>query len=277
MSIAVANEVGIYSICHTPPMRAAVDPAFLAFDVVESPQQREVAHLLHFWREGHHRKHRVTALLSSKFGEKTGWSGRKLLDFIAANPGQDAWLVNPFPELRYLAFNIWEHGEFWHPGLMERAAKLIAAVEPGVDLNIFPRSSAETLLFCNFWAGTEQFWDRYMERVEAYSRAAEAIPEMLDSAEHYSRTTYFPFFFERYFTTFLTVNRDVRSCAWKHSKEETLRHCGTEMELLCIQEFGDMIEKWDARGSYDEDQRQFFRSLLKFCQLFARTRAAAGK
>jgi hypothetical protein len=253
-------------------MKANVDPAFKALEVQESPQRREVAHLLEFWKKDMHREHAVSAVLSAKFGEKTGLKGQAFVDFIRNNPGFDVWFVNPFPQVQYLNFNIWEHGEDWHPGLCRRAQQLFDAVEPRVKVSEIPRSRPDTLLFCNYWAGTPRFWDRYMSKVEAYSAAALSLPEIFDSTRHYSETTFFPFFFERYFTTFLSVNPDVRACAWKHSRDDTLRQCNNDMEFLFVREWASMIDRWDASGAYSDDQREIFRSIAKFCALFASSR-----
>jgi hypothetical protein len=264
------GSIGIHTICYAPGMAASIDAAFRPFDASASPEaeRREIAHMLAFWRQGRHREHAVSGLLSPKFGAKTRMSGTSFIDFIAANPGYDVWFVNPFPHLRYLSFNIWEQGEFWHAGLGERARKLFAAAGMEFDIAAFPRSTAETLLFSNFWAATPQFWDRFMAGVEALTKASETLPDIFDQASHYTPTSYFPFIFERYFTTFLLLNSDVRACPWKHSFDETLQRCSSEMEYLLIREWAPMIDRWDARGAYDEDQRQIFRSLQKFCGLF---------
>jgi hypothetical protein len=262
------SPFGIHTICYAPGMAASVDPAFRPFDVSANPEvnRRETAHMLNFWRQGRHRDFAVSGLLSPKFSEKTGLSGSAFIDFIRANPGYDVWFINPFPQYFYISFNIWEQGDFFHPGLCERAARVFSSAGINVDLAQFPRSTMDTLAFCNFWAATPRFWDRFMADVDALMSAAEALPQMLELAPYHldKPAPYFPFVFERYFTTFLTRNRDIRVCPWRYSREETISACGTEIGYLFLRDWAPIIDRWDERGVYTPDQRQVFHGIQKF-------------
>ena len=268
MAKSMNSEFGIHTICYAPGMAASIDPAFLPFDVSATPEaeRREIAHMLAFWRQGRHRDYAVSALLAPKFSEKTRLAGNAFVDFILANPDYDVWLVNPFPHYHYLSFNIWEHGEFFHPGLGGRANALFSAVGMDIDVTRLPRSNPATLLFSNCWAATPAFWDRFMGDVEALAAVADRTPQMFEPAPYNpnQRVAYFPFFFERYLTTFLAFNSDLRVCAWTYSLNEIVARCDSEMGSAFVKEWAPIIDRWDAAGSYSEQQRLLFRQIQAF-------------
>lgn len=121
-----------------------------------------------------------------------------------------------------------------------------------VDFANFGRTKADKLLNSNFWAGTEKFWDRFMAFVEPLANAADSVPELFDPAPYQVGQTvcYFPFVFERLFTTFITLNPDIRVCAWKYSFEDTLRNAKTPFRYMLLTQWAPIIERWDAEGVY---------------------------
>jgi hypothetical protein len=246
-------------------MAGTVDPGFLPFDVTADPQpdRRESAHMLTFWRRGLHRQYQVTGLLSPKFTAKTGISGQIFNEFITDNPGYDVWFINPYPHYFYLSFNIWEHGETWYPGLRDRASKVFAAAGVMTDLNKFPRSTKRTLLFSNIWAATADFWDRFMGFVSAMSAHAETIGSVFDIVPYEDgHAVYFPFIFERLFTTFLVMHPDIKARYANFQTAHILDMTG-KVDALLIREWGTMIDKWDSIGVYSDDQRAIFRGIQK--------------
>ena len=258
-------------------MAARVERPFNALEVTPSPQGRETAHALDFWRRGSHRGHQVSAVLSAKFSRKARLRPEQFVEFIEKNPGYDVWFVNPWPHLRYFAFNIWEQGEEYHSGLCERAGRLLEAAKQPVAMDTFPRSRVESLLFCNFWAGTGEFWDRFMTAVQSLWEAAGKVPEVYDRTGHYTDVTFFPFILERYFTTFLERNRDIRVCAWRHSGDEIIGRCGTEGEIAFLRKWIPIIDEWDRAGEYGPEQRQLFRDSGKISrQVYEGSRSRPG-
>ena len=268
MSMA-ARSIGIHTICHAPGMVDEVDPDFLPFDVTADPEaeRRETAHMLKFWRRGLHRDYEVSGLLSPKFIAKTGIDGRAFNDFIANNPGHDVWFINPYPHYFYLTYNIWEHGELWYPGLCQRASQVFAAAGVGVDLSRFPRSTKNTLLFSNIWAGTSKFWDQFMTFVSNVSTHAETIPGVFDEIPYENgKSVYFPFIMERLFTTFLVMNPGIRARFANFQMAQILDITG-DIDALLVREWGPMIDKWDAGGVYGDDQRTIFRGMQKLSMM----------
>lgn len=247
-------------------MADTIDPDFLPFDVTADPQieRREMAHMLSFWRQGLHQKYRVSGLFSPKFTQKTSFDGKLFTSFIQNNPDYDVWFINPYPAAFYLSYNIWEQGECWHPGLCDRAAQVFAAANIALDPRNFPRSTKRSLLFSNFWAGTPYFWDQFMPFVDHISTHAEKIPAIFDRAFYVGQNVcYWPFLFERLFTTFLIMRPDIRVRYIKFEIPLILQMSRSKTQALMVREWAPLIDKWDIAGTYNEDQRATFRNLQK--------------
>jgi hypothetical protein len=260
-----AKPIGIHTICYSTELLDTVDPDFLPFDVSAEPQEdrRETAHMLTFWRLGKHREYKVSGLLSPKFAQKTGINGAIFNHFVASNPDHDVWFVNPYPHYFYLSYNIWEHGEIWYPGLSERASRVFAKAGLPIDLGKFPRSTWSTLLFSNIWAGTTEFWDQFMAFVSHMATHAETVPGVFDTVPYENgRTVYFPFIFERLFTTFLVLHPGIRARYANFQTAHILDMTGN-IDRLLIREWGPLIDKWDRAGVYTDDQRAIFRGIQK--------------
>jgi len=260
------RPIGIHTICYESGMADTIDPDFLPFDVTADPQteRRETAHMLNFWRQGLHQKYRVSGLLSPKFTKKTGFDGKTFNNFISNNPDFDVWIVNPYPASFYLSYNIWEQGECWHPGLCDRAAQVFKAANIAVDPRNFPRSTKNTLLFSNFWAGTPNFWDQFMPFVDNISTHAEKISGVSEQAFYLRQNaSYWPFLFERLFTTFLVMRPDIKVRYIKYEISHILQMSSAKIQTLLIREWAPMIDRWDMSGTYNEDQRAIFRGLQK--------------
>jgi hypothetical protein len=262
--------IGLHTICYSPETIRTKDPAFSVYDVSAKPEadKREIAHMESFWRKGLHRGFTVSGLLSPKFNGKTGVDGKTFIGFIEDNPGYDVWFINPFPRQMYLSFNIWEQGEFWHGGLCDKTNRLLSEAGMAVDVKTLPRNRADTLLYSNFWAGTPEFWDSFMAFITPLTAVADRLDEMFSKANHYTAATYFPFIFERMFSTFLVLNPHVKAKPWPHSMDSMLADRSNEMEVLMVSEWATMIDRWDAEGVYDEDRRRIFRDMQKFSGLF---------
>jgi hypothetical protein len=262
---AARGRIGLHTICYAPGMVDAADPDFLPFDVSADPQEdrRETAHMLTFWQQGRHRDHRVSGLLSPKFTSKTGISGAIFTDFIAGNPGYDVWFLNPYPQYYYLSHDIWEHGDIWYPGLCERASRVFAAAGLAIDPAGFPRSTWNTLLFSNIWAGTAEFWDRFMAFVSHVACHAETVPGVFDTVPYEDgRAVYFPFIFERLFTTFLVLQPGIKA-RYANFQLPHILDMASITDRLLIREWGTLIDRWDQTGAYTDDQRAIFRGIQK--------------
>jgi hypothetical protein len=260
--------VDIYQIDYKPDLTAP--PEFKRFDCSRLPawEKREVFHMHRFYKEGRYLNSEYSGIVSPKFSSKTKVTAKRFIDFINKNPGNDVYFINPFPHLSYTTFNVWEQGEVWHPDLCRLADALFAAGDLDWDISGLPRNTSDTLLYSNYWAGNSFFWERFMAVVgklmAAVSKLSANDQNKLSSiAAHSSAATYYPFIFERIFSTFLLREPGIKFLAYPWSHSEIIERCETETEKLVVSEWRDMIDRWDAEGIYTEDQRKIFSTLSR--------------
>jgi hypothetical protein len=267
----------VYQIMYSDKIVGTFDPAFIKYDCRHNPepQKREIAHMLRFYDEGAWRKlgSEHFGLVSPKFSIKAGMKGKNFIDWVDANPGFDVYFVNPFPQLGYWHFNVWSNGEFWHPGLTDLANALFAAAGFSVRVENLPRNTASSLLYSNYWVGNEKFWKIYMAFVRKLASAVDDLDtferrKLFELAPHYAPATYFPFIFERLFSTFLVLNQEFTNLHYCYGRDEILNKCGKDMERFIIREWADMIDTWDASGRNDAEYRKIFSNLQGMLKIF---------
>lgn len=157
----------------------------------------------------------ISGTVSWKFEMKTRIKARVFVDEIRKNPGYDVYFATPWPELGYLHKNVWTHGELFHPGLNAITGKLFALA--GYDPDILKCiRNRESSAFCNYWAGTKQFREKY----HSFTKKIYDAIEKLDSADRnllfnvkadrQIEAPFFPFIFERLFSTLLEMDKEIK-------------------------------------------------------------------
>jgi hypothetical protein len=270
--------VSVYQIEYSNDVIGEFDPAFIRYDCRGNPEpeKREIAHMLRFYDEGVWRSEgsEYFGLVSPKFSGKVGISGKAFVDWVNANPGYDVYYVNPFPQLSYWYFNVWTQGESWHPGLVDLANALFVAAGFSFRVENLPRNTARSLLYSNYWVGNEKFWHTYMAFVRKLGDAVDDLDvgdrkKIFEIAPHYASATYFPFVFERLFSTFLVLHGGIACFPYHYGHDEIIDRCGNDMERFVIREWAEMIDNWDATGRDDANYRKLFANLqrtLRVCQ-----------
>ena len=267
----------VYQIMYSDNVVGEFDPAFIKYDCRDKPEpdKREIAHMLRFYDENVWKSQGAEhfGLVSPKFSEKSGISGKAFIDWVDANPGYDIYFVNPFPQLSYWHFNVWTQGEFWHPGLIDLANALFEAAGLSISVNELPRNTAASLLYSNYWVGNEKFWRIYLTFVRKLFTAVDDLEEsdrkkLFKMAPHYAPATYFPFVFERLLSTFLVLHEDISCLPYQYGSEEILDRCSNDMERFIISEWGEMIDSWDASGRDDAEYRKVFSNLQGMLRVY---------
>jgi hypothetical protein len=259
-----------------------LDPAFTPNDWRHNPfpEYREIGVFLHFYESGRYREAEYVGVVSKKFYQKTKISGQEFIQFIEANPGFDVYFINPFPQYAYYSFNVWEQGEVLHPGIVGLSQKLIDATGYSISIPGMGRNDHDTVAYCNYWVGNSKFWDTYMGFV---TPLVETIGQRLppeESAGYFAATDYyksqereapmFPFIFERMFSTFLLVNETISSRPYPHTRKEVLQACLHEGERRIVEGFSDIIDEWDRKKMYNDEQRTIFSGLVSLLDLTCR-------
>ena len=262
----------IYQTFYKNSQKRFLDASLEPLDVSTNtaPHLREYPVYFDMYKKGVYREQEYTGLFSYKFNVKSRLTGNQVLDFIDSNPGYDVYLFNPYPQIAYFAFNIWEQGEYFHAGITETAAELLERIGLGALVARHGRDTEEHLLFCNFWVGNQKFWDTYMPFL---MQLHEAIVHDVDGKRRsrYLRPTFYftespmyPFLLERMLTTFLKSEqaKGLRVLAYKREIEGVLECCTTDVEREVVRQVYGLIHEWDRKGVYSEEQRAIFRALL---------------
>lgn len=192
----------------------------------------------------------ITGYLSWKFTEKSCVTVGEFKRFVEDNPGFDVYFINPFPEL--IAWkNVWIQSIRHHPTLLPIAAEIFRSVHPGILLTEETHGH-DVLSYCNYWAGSGEFWKDYMEFAEPiydfiehkasddFRRAISGRADQIIKGDHR------PFIFERVFSTFLNSAKP-RRLAYRYPKEHLESEWGARAATL--------IEMLQERLNEDEQVR----------------------
>jgi hypothetical protein len=265
-------SVHIYQNYYADGQDATLDPDFIANDGRRNANThyREVGLFVRMYHAGQHRSADYTGIVSPKFGEKTAKTGREFIDFIQANPGYDVYFINPFPQNSYYTYNVWVHGDYCHPGLMALAHRLFYLAGIPFNVTSMGRNDGRTLLYSNYWAGNERFWDAFMDLNIKLLNTLEALPPDLRSAyfeidpEYPDKVPALPFIFERVFSTLLLMNPSIRGLAYPYKRYEFFEAASKNREEFeIVAGFKDMIDDIDKRGQYDTRDMALFDAILR--------------
>jgi hypothetical protein len=237
------------------------DPAFKPLRLEANyPEWREFRIIVDMYRRGMHRLQRFTGLMSPKFGAKTGISGKRLIDFIGDNADADVCFINPFAYLSYISFNVWTQGEVYHPGLKKRARDLLCS--SGIDLEIenTSRHGPRVLCYCNFWVGSERFWDDYVggillpiaEFLETYPESAVGWA-VLEQKTPPDFVAFLPYVIERLFSSYLSHRGSTIVC--RGYPLDPVERCLTDFERRLVAEVRDEIDAADRAAHFSDELR----------------------
>ena len=216
---------------------------------------REFRIYVDMYRQGLHRGAGHCGVFSPKFPLKSRISTQEFLDFCGANADASVCFFNPFPQVRYVAYNVWNQGEPWHPGLGAAAQSLLDAAGIGWKIDQVPRQGAAHLSYSNFWVANEPFWDAYVGGVllpiadllehEPEHPAARAV---MVPTYHTDTATYLPFIVERLFSTFLSLHPQFSSKAFP--VEDVLPYCLCPSEQSLVLQMKPAVDAADRSGVY---------------------------
>jgi hypothetical protein len=211
------SSIKISQIYYAEDHLAHLDEAFIPYDnsTPNRDGEFEIGVLQDNFLEKNHLDADFTGFVSWKFREKTGLPGSFFIDFIQQNSGYDVYFINPFPaEIRFK--NVWFQGDACHPKVMQFTQGLLDKLDYNLQLSEFI-NGIETLAYCNYWVANAAFWERYMgflQPLYQYIRNDLTLEEqqfMDHRADRVIDAHYFPFIFERMFSTFLaTATPSVR-------------------------------------------------------------------
>jgi hypothetical protein len=167
---------------HTP--RAELDPGFEVLDnsANERPDWYEYWPIRNYLLRESLDEGAYYGFLSPRFAQKTNLEAKRVRDFIlAADPAADVVLFSPSIHNSAYYWNVFEHGEAEHPGLMGTAKTLFARLGLPGDLDMLVTDSRNTV-FSNYFIAKPRFWREWLAINEKMFAIAEAPGDVLGEA-----------------------------------------------------------------------------------------------
>jgi hypothetical protein len=168
-------KTSIYQICYSAETLAEVPEGFKLLDNTanERPDWREFWAIRNFLKNHYLSEDTLYGFLSPKFKSKTSLDNAKIQAYLAENySGQDVISFSPFWDLMSIFKNVFEEGEFFHPGLSETCQMFSDQCIAGIDLKDATTHSGNTL-FCNYFLAKKTFWNEWLKLGELLFEASE--------------------------------------------------------------------------------------------------------
>lgn len=207
--------IKVFNIYYREEQKAALDKDFVPYD-----NSGNNSHLLEFdvFRKLHGseqtRDLKYWGALSWKFQQKTGLTGRALLDIIEANPGHDCYFCNPHPEIESIYHNVWVQGEAVHPNFLSLSRAFFKAAELNQNL-LDAITPSKYFASANYFVANAGFWHAYLAFISQVLDKAEKNLSLqvkqamhssyADSGSLHADAGYWPFIIERLFSVFLIM------------------------------------------------------------------------
>lgn len=221
----------IFQIYYQKDQLNQLDPDLIPCDNTDNlrPELRE----WHVWDRDHEARQQddceLYGYLSWRYQEKLGLSARKILDWIAAHPGYDVYLINPCILNEAVFINSWEQGDIWHPNISEIGNLFLRKIgyeDYDVKTVVIDRNSNT---YANYFVATKKFWQEFMQFTKAMFEQAALDPDfdaLVFGAgkSNYSRDPSLPnftFLVERLLPTYIEL-KNVHSICYEFNKETAL-------------------------------------------------------
>lgn len=184
-------KIVIHQICYSEETLRNIPEGFLVLDNTknERPDWREFWPIRNFLKSNQLCEDTLYGFFSPKFNQKTGLDLQKIQEFIESNyRNHDSVSFSPFWDLGSIFINIFEQGDFFHPGLMDVSEEFSRSHLNGFQLQ-GTVSHSNTNVFCNYILGTRTYWEKWLEIGEMLFFAADYSCDNL-SVKLQQETTY---------------------------------------------------------------------------------------
>lgn len=155
----------IYQIYYDSKTKAALDPAFIPLDNTanERPDWFEFWVIRSFLRSSKLDENQLYGFLSPSFNRKTGLRGSDLLAFLGQVPAEIEVVLfsHGWDQIAYYQ-NVFEQGDYCHPGLLEASEKFFNEIGFQVDLKSLVGHSMNSV-FSNYFVAKPKFWMEWLE------------------------------------------------------------------------------------------------------------------
>ena len=168
-------KVRIYQICYSQETLASIPEGFLPLNNVanERSDWRELWPIRNYLKTNILSDDTLYGFLSPKFSQKTHLNYEGLQNYLKENySNQDLVSFSPFWDLMAIFKNVFEQGDFFHPGLADVCAKFCANYIPHLNLADSVMDSQNTI-FCNYFLAKKEFWRQWLILADQLFEAAE--------------------------------------------------------------------------------------------------------
>lgn len=206
------SAVRLFQIAYSPATLAAVEPGFEVLDNLANPRPD----WYEYWPVRQYLQQQALdegafyGFFSPKFRAKTGY-GPADVRALAARHGAEADVLVFSAHPNQIAFfaNVFEQGEYFHPGLMAATQQWLAAIGWPLPLpNLV--MDVRQMVFCNFFVARPAFWRAWLALGERLFALCEGAPSplqqaMTDATSYRGGTQMKIFVMERIASLLLTV------------------------------------------------------------------------
>jgi hypothetical protein len=212
----------IYQICYSQGTLAQVPEGFLTLDNTENTRAdwREYWPIRNFLLNNYLSDDVLYGFLSPKFQSKTLLNHNSIQQFLDLHyQNEDVVSFSPFWDLTSIFKNIYEQGDFFHPGLAHVCKLFCDQFAAGLDTRNAITHSQNTI-FCNYFLAKKSFWNEWLNLGEKLFQCAEQNASPL--ANELNQTTTYGvqqlpmkiFVQERIATSALLLNSEIKCLAY---------------------------------------------------------------
>jgi hypothetical protein len=270
------NHISIFQPFHDESAKQSIDPLAIPLDWLSNPRPelRETAVYFHLRNIQNQITGQYLGLFSPKYALKSIVPLKNFIAFAKDNPGYDVYFINPFPQIPYQAFNVWDQGEIFHPGLIESARQCFeaAAVLPSTCFD--SRHDKKTALFCNFWIGTREFFNFFVDKLASIVKFADTDTSFHQSLfketiHDLAGAPLFPFIAERLFSSIMAESDSISRLAYEYESIQILDMGLPGMNATEFLELKSQVDGWDRAASWSKEKREFLRRICRLNKAFA--------
>jgi hypothetical protein len=171
----MAHRIHAFQIFYDEATRAALDPAFEPLDNLANERRDwyEYWPIRRYLLANTLDESAFYGFFSPLFRQKTGLSGREVLDFAKREAG-DAEVVtfSPHPCHGAVFYNVFEQGANCFHGFLDVALLFLREFDPQIRLDALVNDSTNTV-YCNYFLARPRFWRAWFGMFERAFQLAE--------------------------------------------------------------------------------------------------------
>jgi len=172
----IKPNIFIYQIFYDEISKSKLDPQFIGLDnsANERPDWFEFWPIRNFLLNNELEENSWYGFLSPNFSAKTGFSADFVKKIICdySDKSDVALFTHSWDQLAYF-LNPFEHGESWHPGLMEESQKFVDSIDLEVDLKTLVTYNTISV-YSNYIIAKPNFWKEWLRLASQFFDYAES-------------------------------------------------------------------------------------------------------